>query len=76
MDVDYDPQATNYSALLKMFWDNHDPTANCTRQVQINLFFFKGYKEIALENYIIFETFTQHYISNLHIKDYMILMYT
>lgn len=32
VDVDYDPQETDYSALLKIFWRNHDPTSNCTRQ--------------------------------------------
>lgn len=39
VDVDFDPQATNYSALLKMFWDNHDPTANCTRQYMSAIFY-------------------------------------
>ena len=26
LDVDYDPSATNYGDLLKIFWKNHDPT--------------------------------------------------
>lgn len=34
IDMDYDPEVTDYSALLEIFWKNHDPTSNCTRQVR------------------------------------------
>jgi len=26
IDVDYDPEVTNYEAMLRLFWKNHDPT--------------------------------------------------
>lgn len=42
VDVDYDPQETDFSALLKIFWKNHDPTSNCTRQVRYVFYFDKS----------------------------------
>ena len=32
VDLDYDPEVTDYDKLLKMFWNNHNPTINCSRQ--------------------------------------------
>ncbi|XP_042882036.1 peptide methionine sulfoxide reductase-like [Penaeus japonicus] len=39
VDVDYDPSQTNYSNLLKVFWKNHNPTSNCTRQYMSAIFY-------------------------------------
>ena len=32
VDLDYDPEVTDYDKLLKMFWNNRNPTINCSRQ--------------------------------------------
>jgi len=37
--VVYDPNITNYSKLLEMFWKNHDSTAKCTRQYMSAVFY-------------------------------------
>jgi len=39
VDIDFDPEVTNYGDLLKMFWKNHDPTAKCTRQYMSAIFY-------------------------------------
>ncbi len=39
VDIDYDPQATSYEELLKMFWKNHDPTRKCSRQYMSAIFY-------------------------------------
>lgn len=33
VDVEFDPLKTTYDKMLELFWNNHDPTARCTRQV-------------------------------------------
>ena len=38
IDVDYDPTKTNYSNLLKLFWQHHDPTAKNKRQYMSIIF--------------------------------------
>lgn len=38
-EVVYNPQITNYSKLLEMFWKNHDSTAKCTRQYMSAVFY-------------------------------------
>ena len=32
-EIDYDPNEISYSELLDLFWKNHDPTAETTKQV-------------------------------------------
>jgi peptide-methionine (S)-S-oxide reductase len=39
VELDYDPTATSYGDLLAMFWKNHDPTSNCTRQYMSAIFY-------------------------------------
>lgn len=34
--MDYDPQKTNYTTLLKVFWKNHDPTVyHCSQYMSV-----------------------------------------
>lgn len=49
VDVDYDPQETDYSALLKIFWKNHDPTSNCTRQYMSAIFYHDEEQKFSAE---------------------------
>jgi len=39
VDVDYDPKVTNYEEMLKMFWNNHNPTVKCKRQYMSAIFY-------------------------------------
>ena len=39
MEICYDPQKTNYSNLLKLFWVNHDPTVCQSRQYMSAIFY-------------------------------------
>lgn len=39
VDIEYDPQQTNYERLLQLFWRNHDPTSNCSRQYMSAIFY-------------------------------------
>jgi len=39
VDLDYDPEVTDYDKLLKMFWNNHNPTINCSRQYMSAIFY-------------------------------------
>lgn len=39
IDVDYDPNVTNFEKMLDMFWKNHDPTSRCTRQYMSAIFY-------------------------------------
>jgi len=39
VELDYDPEVTSYSELLAMFWKNHDPGANCSRQYMSAIFY-------------------------------------
>ena len=33
MELEYDTERTSYSDMLDIFWNNHDPTIMCSRQV-------------------------------------------
>jgi len=39
VDIDYDPEQTDYATMLKIFWKNHDPTSKCTRQYMSAVFY-------------------------------------
>lgn len=39
MDLDFDPEVISYKDLLDMFWKNHDPTVQCTRQYMSAIFY-------------------------------------
>jgi len=39
IDVDYDPNVTNYEEMLHMFWNNHNPTVKCKRQYMSAIFY-------------------------------------
>lgn len=39
IDLDYDPEQVDFSALLGVFWKNHDPTSKCSRQYMSAIFY-------------------------------------
>ncbi|KAK3861342.1 hypothetical protein Pcinc_044506 [Petrolisthes cinctipes] len=39
IDVDYDPEQTDYESLLSLFWKYHDPTSKCSRQYMSAIFY-------------------------------------
>lgn len=39
VEIVYDPKQTDYRALLKMFWENHDPTRCTSRQYMSAIFY-------------------------------------
>jgi peptide-methionine (S)-S-oxide reductase len=49
VDLDYDPEVTSYEELLKMFWKNHDPTANNSRQYMSAIFYHDEEQKRAAE---------------------------
>lgn len=51
MEVVFDPKVTSYSALLKMFWENHNPTSCVSRQYMSAIFYHSDkQKELAEES--------------------------
>ncbi|XP_042209729.1 peptide methionine sulfoxide reductase-like [Homarus americanus] len=49
VDLDYDPEQTNYQTLLSMFWKYHDPTSKCTRQYMSAIFFHDEEQKLLAE---------------------------
>jgi len=48
IDIDYDPEVTNYEELLKLFWSSHDSTACQKRQYMSAIFYHDNeQKELA-----------------------------
>jgi len=39
VDIEYDPKIVSYAELLKMFWENHDPSSSCSRQYMSAIFY-------------------------------------
>jgi len=39
VEVEYNPEVTNYREMLDIFWNNHDPTSRCSRQYMSAIFF-------------------------------------
>jgi len=39
VEIDYDPEQTDYQKMLKVFWKNHDPTSKCSRQYMSAIFY-------------------------------------
>ena len=39
VEMDFDPKQISYSQLLKMFWENHDPTRCASRQYMSAIFY-------------------------------------
>jgi len=56
VEVEYDPQVTNYRQLLDIFWNNHDPTSRCSRQYMSAIFFHdeeqKKLAEVTKKNFV------------------------
>jgi len=49
VEVEFDPEKTDYERLLKMFWKNHDPTSKCSRQYMSAIFYHdEEQKELAM----------------------------
>lgn len=49
VDVDYDPEVIDYAALLKIFWENHDPTTNCSLQYMSTIFYHDEEQKVLAE---------------------------
>ena len=48
LQLEYDPKLTNYSNLLDIFWNNHDPTARNRPQYMSAIFYHdKEQKKLA-----------------------------
>merc|ERR1719318_211193 len=57
VEVQYDPQTTNFKQLLDIFWNNHDPTSKCSRQYMSAIFFHdEDQRELAEKSKLIFNT--------------------
>ncbi len=39
VEIDYNPKETSYKELLKIFWENHDPTRCASRQYMSGIFY-------------------------------------
>ncbi len=39
IQIEYDPKVTNYSEMLKLFWQNHDSTRCASRQYMSAIFY-------------------------------------
>jgi peptide-methionine (S)-S-oxide reductase len=39
VDIEFDPLLTSYEKLLDIFWSEHDPTLNCSKQYQSVIFY-------------------------------------
>jgi len=51
IQVEYDPEVTNYSKLLEIFWANHNPTSKCSRQYMSAIFYHdQEQKKLAEES--------------------------
>lgn len=48
MEIHYDPKVTDYSEMLKLFWQNHDSTRCASRQYMSAIFYHnKDQKQLA-----------------------------
>lgn len=52
IQVDYDPESIDYQQLLKIFWDNHDPTEKTTTQYTSRIFYHNAEQKEIAENSI------------------------
>jgi len=51
VELHFDPKQTSYSKLLKMFWENHDPTRCASRQYMSAIFYHNDeQKQLAEES--------------------------
>ena len=51
MEITFDTKATSYSQMLKMFWENHDPTRCASRQYMSAIFYHDAtQKKLAEES--------------------------
>jgi peptide-methionine (S)-S-oxide reductase len=50
VELEYDPQQTNYEELLKVFWNNHDPTGHLPRQYMSAIFYHDEEQRHSAEN--------------------------
>jgi len=55
MQVEYDPQQTDYTELLHLFWHNHDPTARNSPQYMSAIFYHDDEQKRLAE-----ETMSEH----------------
>lgn len=39
MEITFDPKVTSYKEMLRMFWENHDPTRCASRQYMSAIFY-------------------------------------
>lgn len=49
IEIHYDPNEINYSSLLKLFWQNHDPTRCASRQYMSAIFYHDNEQKTLAE---------------------------
>ncbi|XP_071538016.1 peptide methionine sulfoxide reductase [Panulirus ornatus] len=50
VDIDYNPEQTDYCTLLSLFWKHHNPTSKCSRQyMSLILYHDEEQKRLAME---------------------------
>jgi len=49
VDIDYDPEVTDYENLLDIFWKNHNPTSFYSRQYMSAIFYHDAAQKEAAE---------------------------
>ncbi len=51
VEIQFDPKVTSYSKMLKLFWENHDPTRCTARQYMSAIFYHDAtQKKLAEES--------------------------
>ena len=52
VEITFDPIVTNYSAMLKLFWENHDPTLSVSSSQYMSAIFYHSdtQKKLAEES--------------------------
>ncbi|ODM94460.1 Peptide methionine sulfoxide reductase [Orchesella cincta] len=49
VDIEYDPNETSYQEMLDLFWSNHNPTSNCSRQYMSAIFYHSPQQKALAE---------------------------
>jgi len=48
VQIEFDPEATSYKNLLKLFWKNHDPTSKCYSRQYMSAIFYHSTEQKRL----------------------------
>lgn len=49
IEIHYNPKETDYTSLLKLFWQNHDPTRCASRQYMSAIFYHNDKQKTLAE---------------------------